>query len=501
MRAQEFVRTNEADQTDPLIPGTYYGHSSREPVQQIDMPLPGGKSSAKPRYKLDIATGQPVIKDPKVWRRGIEEPAATPVTTPTPKVWRRGEPTVTSALTPQEKLIAQAKQHTQTTGEPAVAVTSPTVSKILDKLFPSKPERREPTMEPIGPTSLGRREPTLDEQAKQQLDYDALLQEPNVQRMLNLIGRAEGADYDTIVGGKHKIQDFSSHPNKVGLVTKQGPSTAAGKYQITGTTYRRYADRLGIKDFSPQSQDKIALQILHDTGALSDTLKGKFKGAVDKAGQAWMSLPSSKIKQGAGPRSWDWVAKNLKDTGTNAVAAAVGAKPASAAVMPPVSAPVKPAVTPATVKPAPTSATPKFDLPAQVAVPFVQPAMALSDVISKRLAKLGSVDSAPAAPSKTPTATSSAEVKPEVPVVPTVSTAEPTASKTTVRQQFEKEFAKQRAELGSSGTFQWTNPATGKTGTYTTAYAAEKPTATSSVTNESLNTALQDILRLAGKLK
>jgi len=75
----------------------------------------------------------------------------------------------------------------------------------------------------------------------------------NVRRFLDFLGQAEGADYDVIVGGS-RFDDFSRHPNIVGLRTAEGPSTAAGKYQITGTTYRDFAPRLGINDFSPESQ-------------------------------------------------------------------------------------------------------------------------------------------------------------------------------------------------------------------------------------------------------
>jgi hypothetical protein len=40
---------------------------------------------------------------------------------------------------------------------------------------------------------------------------------------------------------------------------------------------------------------------------------------------------------------------------------------------------------------------------------------------------------------------------------------------------FEKSFAAARAEKGADGTFTWTNPKTGKAGTYSTLYKGEKP--------------------------
>ena len=101
----------------------------------------------------------------------------------------------------------------------------------------------------------------------------------NVGKFLNLIAKAEGADYDTVVGGS-RFSDFSAHPNKVGLRTAEGPSTAAGRYQITGTTYRDVAGKLGITDFSPESQDRIALELIRRNGALEDVQAGNFGAAI-----------------------------------------------------------------------------------------------------------------------------------------------------------------------------------------------------------------------------
>lgn len=70
----------------------------------------------------------------------------------------------------------------------------------------------------------------------------------------------EGADYNTIVGGS-KFSDFSKHPGVVGVRTSLGPSTAAGRYQFTKSTWGPLAAKLGLKDFSPESQDKAALYL------------------------------------------------------------------------------------------------------------------------------------------------------------------------------------------------------------------------------------------------
>lgn len=139
-------------------------------------------------------------------------------------------------------------------------------------------------------------------------DSDTRPTDQNLQKFLDFLGKAEGADYNVIVGGK-KFQDFSKHPGVVGLRTKEGPSTAAGKYQITKTTYDDYAPKLGITDFSPQSQDRIAIELIRRKGALEDVQKGDFRSAIDKLGSTWASLPSSPYTQPK--RGWDFAETTL----------------------------------------------------------------------------------------------------------------------------------------------------------------------------------------------
>lgn len=134
----------------------------------------------------------------------------------------------------------------------------------------------------------------------------------NEKKFLDFLGRSEGADYNTIVGGK-KFQDFATHPSTIGLRTKDGPSTAAGRYQITKTTYDSIASSLGVTDFSPESQDKIALGLLKRRGALDDVRSGNFEGAINKLGSEWVSLPSS-TNPNQPKRSWDWARGVLGDS-------------------------------------------------------------------------------------------------------------------------------------------------------------------------------------------
>jgi muramidase (phage lysozyme) len=130
-----------------------------------------------------------------------------------------------------------------------------------------------------------------------------MLDNANVRKFLDFLGKAEGADYNVIVGGS-KFEDFTKHPNIVGLRTKEGPSTAAGKYQITNQTYRDFAPKLGITDFSPESQDRIAVAIMERHGALQDVVKGDYNAAIGKLGGRWASLPSSPYSQPKKSQEW-----------------------------------------------------------------------------------------------------------------------------------------------------------------------------------------------------
>ena len=146
----------------------------------------------------------------------------------------------------------------------------------------------------------------LNTALQQTADYTA---GENRKKFLNLLSKAEGAEYDTIVGGKQKITDFSAHPNVVGMRTADGPSTAAGRYQITGTTFRDIQGRAGVSDFTPESQDKMAITLIERRGALDDVNSGNFNGAIAKLGKEWASLPSSTSTQPK--RSQQWVDQQL----------------------------------------------------------------------------------------------------------------------------------------------------------------------------------------------
>lgn len=90
---------------------------------------------------------------------------------------------------------------------------------------------------------------------------------PEAVALLDYIAQYESkGDYNIIVGEGKAIPgapasftDYTDHPRVVGMRTIKGPSTAAGRYQITAKTWddirKQYTE---LKDFSPVNQDKGA---------------------------------------------------------------------------------------------------------------------------------------------------------------------------------------------------------------------------------------------------
>ena len=95
---------------------------------------------------------------------------------------------------------------------------------------------------------------------------------------LDMLAWSEGTDngrqktrnhgYDVIVGGEHLLP--SDHPRKLVTLNPKLKSSA-GRYQLLSRWWdAAYRKQLGLKDFSPKSQDAVALQQIKERGALPD---------------------------------------------------------------------------------------------------------------------------------------------------------------------------------------------------------------------------------------
>nr|DAV51577.1 MAG TPA: lysozyme [Caudoviricetes sp.] len=140
--------------------------------------------------------------------------------------------------------------------------------------------------------------------------------ETNKQRkaFLDMLAWSEGTDkkgqptnnrgYDVIVGGS-LFTDYSDHPRKLVTLNPKLKSTAAGRYQLLSRWWDAYRKQLGLKDFSPASQDAVALQQIKERRALELIDSGYIRQAIDRCSNIWASLP------GAGYGQFEHKADNL----------------------------------------------------------------------------------------------------------------------------------------------------------------------------------------------
>lgn len=102
--------------------------------------------------------------------------------------------------------------------------------------------------------------------------------------------------YNVLVGGT-LFKGYADHPRQLVDLGHGLKSTAAGRYQILARYYDAYKTLLGLKDFSPASQDAIATQMIKERGAVQALEAGDFTRAVDRCKNIWASLPGASYGQ------------------------------------------------------------------------------------------------------------------------------------------------------------------------------------------------------------
>jgi lysozyme len=119
------------------------------------------------------------------------------------------------------------------------------------------------------------------------------------------------AAYNIFYGGA-RFSDLSDHPVNTGEMKPVrlsdemcrsagfGPgcvSTAAGAYQIIRPTWNRLRRKLQLPDFGKESQDRAAIELLEESGAMELLGLDDVIGAIRKASVVWASLPGSTAQQ------------------------------------------------------------------------------------------------------------------------------------------------------------------------------------------------------------
>ncbi len=142
---------------------------------------------------------------------------------------------------------------------------------------------------------------------------------PSVKAFLDLIAWSEGTSrspvtvnngYDVIVSGVNGPEiftDYSDHPfanGRPAQVVRTGPppllSTASGRYQLLLKFWQAYKASLHLPDFSPASQDAVAIQQIRERHALPMIATGNIEGAIAACSNIWASLPGNDYGQAGG---------------------------------------------------------------------------------------------------------------------------------------------------------------------------------------------------------
>jgi muramidase (phage lysozyme) len=115
----------------------------------------------------------------------------------------------------------------------------------------------------------------------------------------NIPGGDDG--YRVIVGSTMEkpilMDSYADHPRQRIQLSPGLSSTAAGRYQILERYYDSYKAILKLPDFSPPSQDAIAIQMIRERQAFTDVCAGRINEAIAKCAATWASLPGNSYGQ------------------------------------------------------------------------------------------------------------------------------------------------------------------------------------------------------------
>ena len=100
--------------------------------------------------------------------------------------------------------------------------------------------------------------------------------------------------YDVLVGSTDRapllFSSYATHPN---VYNARYQSTAAGRYQELFRNWIAYKPLLQLPDFSPISQDRMAIQQIKEAGGIEPIQSGLLATALERIAHLWASLPAA----------------------------------------------------------------------------------------------------------------------------------------------------------------------------------------------------------------
>lgn len=178
-------------------------------------------------------------------------------------------------------------------GQSVSAESSRTPKRLSEVAAIDSPDKGEDNIDrdrALETATLNSPEPIQDSR------LDSIGPERRVKAFLDTIAAAEGTatpeGYRTQYTGT-KFVSFQDHPREMRCGRRYGKklcSDAAGRYQFLSTTWDRFAKKFGVRDFSPENQDLMAIELIREKGALEDIEAGRLESAVRKLAYIWPSF-------------------------------------------------------------------------------------------------------------------------------------------------------------------------------------------------------------------
>lgn len=127
---------------------------------------------------------------------------------------------------------------------------------------------------------------------------------PNRSAFLDMLAFSEGTaglgddGYNVVVGRTFFHNGYADHPRiRVFIKRINDYSTAAGRYQLLARYWDAYRRQLMLNGFTPENQDRVALQQIRECKALALIDNGQFDEAMFQCRRIWASLPGANYGQ------------------------------------------------------------------------------------------------------------------------------------------------------------------------------------------------------------
>jgi len=141
--------------------------------------------------------------------------------------------------------------------------------------------------------------------------------------------------YDVIVSGDEAAGEkgleifaiYIDHPFASGrpakvicTAPKRLTSTASGRYQLELKWWEAYKLMLHLNDFSPASQDAVAVRQIQERSAINEIEKGEINMAIKACSNIWASFPGNDYAQPGGKNLAELVERYQQSLSTTTLA-------------------------------------------------------------------------------------------------------------------------------------------------------------------------------------